>query len=254
MSVRFADPSQKLDITYRLWDALRGGGWLLGGLLAGGDLGRRALNATVLPPLHRLAEAIVPRLIRSVLGPFITILVRSADRVVFSPFSQFALFFGMMGAFLGADSTYSLAPLMEPAILWVQHLFLAPAGFSNQVIFLSKNLEIFCSTFFFGGAVVVVNVHIFKRNQNSRSFFIGIALGTVAVFILLDRRFVYVIIQKYLFPAFPFLEEAVARPLVQVSTVFAAGVLVQSAQFPPVVGFFYACLLVLSGIWRDVLF
>lgn len=244
-------PRQKVDITYRLWDVLRGGGWLLGGLLAGGDLARRALNVTLLPPLRRLAEAIVPRLIQSVLGPLITIFGKVAC-VVFSPFSRLALFFGMMGAFFGADSTYSLTPLMEPAILWVQHLFLAPAGFSNQVIFLSKNLKIFCSTFFFGGAVV--NVHFFKRNRNSRSFFLGIALGTVAVFILLDRRFVYVIVQKYIFPAFPFLEEAVARPLVQISTVFAAGVLVQSVQFPPVVSFFYTCLLVISGIWRIVLF
>ena len=55
-------------------------------------------------------------------------------------------------------------------------------------------------------------------------------------------------------PKFPFLEDAVTRPIIRISTVFAAGVLVQSAQFPPVVGFFYACLLVLSGIWRDVLF
>ena len=143
-----------------------------------------------------------------------------------------------------------LSTLMEPAILWVQYLFLAPAGFSNQVIFLSKNLKIFCSTFFFGGAVV--NVNIFKRNKNSRSFFIGIALGTVAVFILLDRRFIYIFVSQWVFPAFPFLEDAVTRPIIRISTVFAAGVLVQSAQFPPVVSIFYACLLALSGIWRDI--
>lgn len=69
-------PRQKADMAYRLWDALNRSGWGIGGLLAGGDLARRALNATILPPLRRVAEAIIPRFIRSVLGPLLTTLGR----------------------------------------------------------------------------------------------------------------------------------------------------------------------------------
>lgn len=81
----------------------------------------------------------------------------------------------------------------------------------------------------------------------------GLLLGGI-IFILVDRRFIYIFVSQWVIPAFPFLEEAAARPLVQVSTVFAAGILVQSAQFPPVVSFFYTSLLVVSGILGDVLF
>lgn len=76
----------------------------------------------------------------------------------------------------------------------------------------------------------------------------------MAIFILLDPRFVYVFVGEYLVQAFPSLVEVVRRPLVQIATVFSVGVLFRSAQFPPIVSVFYACLLALSGIWRDVLF
>lgn len=118
------------------------------------------------------------------------------------------------------------------------------------MVFIAKNFKIFSSTFFFGGSVL--NIKVFRRENKSRSFFIGLFLGTVAIFILLDRRYVYMFVEKSLIPTFPFLGKTMGRPLVQISTVFAAGVLVQSAQFPPVVNVFYACLLVISGIWRDI--
>ena len=113
---------QKATIANQLWDAMTRAGWLMGGLLAGGDLASRALNATVLPPLRRVAEAIVPPFIRSVLGPLMTALGKVA-LVVFSPLSRLALFFAMVAPIFGGSSTQSLAPLAEPAILWAQSLF-----------------------------------------------------------------------------------------------------------------------------------
>ena len=53
----------------------------------------------------------------------------------------------MMAPILGGSSE-SLAPLMQPAIEFLQSLFLAPSGYSAQVIFISKNIKVLTSTFF----------------------------------------------------------------------------------------------------------
>ena len=128
---------------------------------------------------------------------------------------------------------------MQPAIELLQNCFLAPSGYSAQVIFISKNIKVLTTTFFFGGSVF--NINIFQRKGRSGSFFLGLLLGGMAFWILVDRRFIYIFVSQWVIPAFPFLEDAVTRPIIRISTVFAAGVLVPSAQFPPVVSIFYAC-------------
>ena len=82
----------------RFYDVLQGCGLLVGGILAGGGLARRAIEVTVMPAVRQIGEAVVPALARSIFGPFVNVLTQAA-LAVWSPIPNYSPFSCWLGPF-----------------------------------------------------------------------------------------------------------------------------------------------------------
>ena len=170
-------------------------------------------------------------------------------RVVFSPFAKLAVFFGLMAPIFWGGSTESLVPLMQPAIELLQNYFGAPSGYSTQEIFIPKSLKIFTITFF-----LVV--------RSWKSIFLGEMVRRVRFF----WGFCLVV---WLFWFWPSLYLYLCKSMSSSSISFSRGCCYSAnhsnfnyfngrgsrsvRQISPSCKYFL-CLLVVSGIWRYVLF
>ena len=228
-----------------------------GGLLAGGDLARRALEATVLPAARRVAEAVVPAVVRTLTAPILNVLGR-LTLMVWSPATKFGLFLwcfykafdGCWPKLLSAlFSVQPLAPLLPKALDLLQNLFVAPMGYSYEVVFMANLLKVFSVSWFLGEAAVQFQIYL-REDDGTRSFSLVIMFGTFALFILFDRKYVYLFVAQIVIKKLPELVGWVSRPVVRVLSIFASSVFLQSLQFPKIVNAIFVVLLLYSGLFR----
>ena len=125
---------------------LKKGSVLVGGVFAGGDLFRRALNLTIVPGLQQIVRALakIPGIVGTVaLGAMAPI--ARVGLFLLSPLSKLSLYgatltgawgLGLIRGFVGEDVVGALAPFLVS----IQSFFAMPAGASFTEFFLEKCL------------------------------------------------------------------------------------------------------------------
>ena len=240
---------------------LREGGLLVGSVLGGAGIFRRAFNLIVLPRLQRLVGAYVPRFARMVLGPLVT-MVGKFGLWAFSPVTNIICFFLGLDVLKRLLLIFGAPELVEPMIPLVnsiedtvQGFFATPGGVSIAASFLERNIKVLTCSFSFGGFCNEVLI-LFKRdNSKDQKFWSLICLSMygISIYIILnDHKFIGLFVQS-LIQRFPSVQQLAQRPFGQVCLIFSSGVLIQSAGFPKIVTFFYAWLLYVSGLYYSIL-
>lgn len=127
-----------------------------------------------------------------------------------------------------------------------------PSGASFTGVFIEKNIKVFMSTFMFGG----ITVHFRGLFLGDKKFWSCVLVSSfsISLFVVLnDHKFIGLFVQNLL-AIYPKIQGLSQHPLGFVCVVLGSGTILQSARFSPVVNFFYAGMLYVSGIWQDALF
>lgn len=252
-----------------MWQArgknlVRRGSVLVGGIFAGGDLFRRALNVTIVPGLRQIVRALIPNWVKipAIFGTVARWAVAPIARVglfLLSPVARLSLYgvgltsaFGLVRGFFGEDIVGALAPLVTPMVQTAQSFFAMPAGASFTEFFIEKNIKVFISTFMFGG----IAVHFQGLFFGDKRFLscILVSFFSVSIFLVLNDHIYLSIFVRNLLATYPKIQGCLESPLGFVSVVVGGGTILQSARFPAIVNFFFATMLYISGIWQDALF
>lgn len=247
----------------RSWSILKKGGILVGSLLSGENLFRRALNATILPNLRQIVGALMPDAkcaCRNIaLAPLMPI--GRSVLALLAPLSRLstygAIFVGIVQAckglckgLIGGEIVEAVAPLVEPMAQTVQGFFAMGASFTE--FFIEKNIKVFIATFMFGG----ITVHFQGLFLGDKKFwsYVLVSSFSISIFLILGDHIYLSLFVQNLFTIYPKIKGLIEHPLGFVSVVFGGGTVIQSARFPLIVNVFYARMLYVSGIWQDALF
>lgn len=221
------------------------GSVLVGGVLAGGDLFRRALNVTIGHGLRQIVRAFIPNwdaLVAKIPAIFGTVARWAMAPIVWvglfflNPVSRLSLFLVSLkwlwsfGSGLIGGGGEALLPLVEPMVQTAQSFFAMPAGCSFTVHFVEKNLKILTASFLFGG----ITLHFKGLFVEEKQFFacVWVSCFTISILVVLnDHSYLIFFIQK-IFLKFPKIQGLIEEPLGFVSIVFGSGVLLQYFNRP----------------------
>lgn len=250
------------------WVGRMDGAWvLLGSLVGGRRLFKKAIDLIVVPPLRRLARVVIPPIIQNVLGPVVEHLVapvvNAAVRVgmgALSPVTQIITF--LVGLSFFKDFIfkfqpewlkYVLEPITNGAGFLVERFFSTPKGVSFAHGFLERGLKVVSGSLLFGeffGKFLLLLPHENGELENPEKRMQALVYCTIwgvsIFFIFSDHRFITFFVNNFL-SAHPGVEKIIAQPLNQTCLLFSVALVIQ-VIYPPVVLFFYGWCLYCSGL------